>query len=208
MALSRIWAAFIIIAILAATSQAIFSTDSADIFNRMVVGKSGDTSHTRMLDSATLNPAVAKALANQDQAKIGYIKYERAPDQQVKSYYEQGADGIISTCKTAVEICIGLIGIMALFMGFMSIAERAGGIRLLSKIIGPFFTKLFPEVPKGHPALGHMMMNFSANLMGLDNAATPFGLKAMQSLQESIQIEKPHQIRKSCSWLYMPPDLL
>src|SRR5205823_9933468 len=62
--------------------------------------------------------------------------------------------------------------------------ERAGGIRLLSKIIGPFFSKLFPEIPKGHPAMGHMMMNFSANLMGLDNAATPFGIKAMQSLQE------------------------
>jgi spore maturation protein SpmA len=66
----------------------------------------------------------------------------------------------------------------------MSIAERAGGINLLSRIIGPFFSRLFPEVPKGHPAMGHMIMNFSANLLGLDNAATPFGLKAMQSLQE------------------------
>src|SRR5205085_11854404 len=69
-------------------------------------------------------------------------------------------------------------------MGFMSIAERAGGIRFLSRIIGPFFSKLFPELPKGHPAMGHMMMNFSANLLGLDNAATPFGIKAMESLQE------------------------
>ncbi|TDH27530.1 spore maturation protein [Segetibacter sp. 3557_3] len=99
------------------------------------------------------------------------------------------ADGIIETCKSAVNISIGLIGIMALFMGFMSIAERAGGIRLLSRIIGPFFGKLFPEVPKGHPAMGHMMMNFSANLLGLDNAATPFGIKAMESLQE-INVEK------------------
>jgi spore maturation protein SpmA len=73
---------------------------------------------------------------------------------------------------------------MALFMGFMSIAERAGGIRLLSKIIGPFFSRLFPDIPKGHPSMGHMMMNFSANLLGLDNAATPFGIKAMESLQE------------------------
>ncbi len=73
---------------------------------------------------------------------------------------------------------------MALFMGFMSIAEKAGGIRFLSKIVGPFFSKLFPEVPKGHPAHGHMMMNFSANMLGLDNAATPFGIKAMESLQE------------------------
>src|SRR6185436_2159664 len=93
-------------------------------------------------------------------------------------------DGIIETCWTAVNIALKLIGIMALFMGFMSIAERAGGINLLSRIIGPFFSKLFPEIPKGHPSMGHMIMNFSANLLGLDNAATPFGLKAMSSLQE------------------------
>jgi spore maturation protein SpmA/spore maturation protein SpmB len=96
----------------------------------------------------------------------------------------QSANGIIETCKDAVTICIGLIGIMTLFMGFMSIAEKAGGIRFLSRIIGPFFSKLFPGVPKDHPAHGHMMMNFSANLLGLDNAATPFGIKAMESLQE------------------------
>jgi spore maturation protein SpmA/spore maturation protein SpmB len=93
-------------------------------------------------------------------------------------------DGVIETCWTAVNICLKLVGIMALFMGFMSIAERAGGIRVLSRVIGPFFAKLFPGVPKGHPATGHMVMNFSANLLGLDNAATPFGLKAMESLQE------------------------
>lgn len=93
-------------------------------------------------------------------------------------------NGIIETCWTAVELCLRLIGILALFMGFMSIAERAGGIRLLSRIVGPFFSKLFPEIPKGHPSMGHMIMNFSANLLGLDNAATPFGLKAMESLQE------------------------
>ena len=93
-------------------------------------------------------------------------------------------NGIIETCWTSVELCLKLIGILALFMGFMSIAERAGGIRLLSRIVGPFFSKLFPEIPKGHPSMGHMIMNFSANLLGLDNAATPFGLKAMESLQE------------------------
>ncbi len=93
-------------------------------------------------------------------------------------------DGIIPTCKSAVDLCINLIGIMALFMGFMNIAERAGGIRLLSRLITPFFSKLFPELPKGHPAMGYMIMNFSANLLGLDNAATPFGIKSMESLQE------------------------
>lgn len=93
-------------------------------------------------------------------------------------------DGIIPTCWTAVELCLKLIGVLALFIGFMSIAEKAGGIRLLSRIVAPFFSKLFPEIPKDHPSMGHMIMNFSANLLGLDNAATPFGLKAMASLQE------------------------
>ncbi|HEX2536499.1 MAG TPA: nucleoside recognition domain-containing protein, partial [Chitinophagaceae bacterium] len=103
----------------------------------------------------------------------------------VQSRLQRKADGVIQTAKSAViDIIIPLIGIMALFMGFLSIAERAGGVRLLSRIIGPFFSRLFPEVPNGHPAIGHMMMNFSANLLNLDNAATPFGLKAMESLQE------------------------
>ncbi|MDO5616438.1 MAG: nucleoside recognition domain-containing protein, partial [Cruoricaptor ignavus] len=92
-------------------------------------------------------------------------------------------DGVIGTSETAVKICIGLVGIMTLFMGFMGIAEKAGGVNLLSRLIQPFFSKLFPEVPKNHPSFGHMMLNFSANLLGLDNAATPFGLKAMESLQ-------------------------
>jgi len=74
----------------------------------------------------------------------------------IQSKLIRKADGIIETCKGAVNISIGLIGIMALFMGFMTIAERAGGIRFLSRIIGPFFSKLFPEIPKGHPAMGHI----------------------------------------------------
>ena len=93
-------------------------------------------------------------------------------------------DGVFESANTGVTISIGLIGVMALFLGFMNIGEKAGAIRFLSRIVGPFFNKLFPELPKNHPAMGHMMMNFSANLLGLDNAATPFGLKSMQSLQE------------------------
>ena len=73
---------------------------------------------------------------------------------------------------------------MALFLGFLNIGEKAGAVNFLSRIIGPFFSKLFPEVPRNHPSMGHMVMNFSANMLGLDNAATPFGLKAMKSLQE------------------------
>ncbi len=92
-------------------------------------------------------------------------------------------DGIFKSAGDSVDLSFKLIGIMTLFLGFMNIGERAGAIRFLSRIVGPFFSRLFPEVPPKHPAMGHMMMNFSANLLGLDNAATPFGLKAMESLQ-------------------------
>lgn len=92
-------------------------------------------------------------------------------------------DGIFKSAADSVELSFKLIGIMTLFLGFMNIGEKAGAIRFLSRIVAPFFSKLFPELPDKHPAYGHMMMNFSANLLGLDNAATPFGLKAMESLQ-------------------------
>jgi len=84
---------------------------------------------------------------------------------------------------TSVTISIGLIGAMALWLGIMKIGEDGGAINVLSRVIGPFFQQLFPEVPKNHPALGSMLMNFSANMLGLDNAATPLGLKAMKELQ-------------------------
>jgi spore maturation protein SpmA len=93
-------------------------------------------------------------------------------------------DGVFDSAGNSVQIALGLIGVMALFLGFMNVGEKAGAVNFLSRIIGPFFNRLFPGVPKNHPSMGHMVMNFSANLLGLDNAATPFGLKAMQSLQE------------------------
>ncbi|WP_018625809.1 nucleoside recognition domain-containing protein [Niabella aurantiaca] len=141
MVLSRIWSAFIIVAILVAAFKCFFLGET-QIFSYMISGKASDPANPLKLD------------------------------------------GVIETCWVAVEICLKLIGVLCLFMGFMSIAEKAGGIRFLSRIIGPFFSKIFPDVPKDHPAMGHMVMNFSANFLGLDNAATPFGLKAMESLQE------------------------
>jgi spore maturation protein SpmA len=81
-----------------------------------------------------------------------------------------------------MEIALPLAGIMTLWLGILNVGEKAGAINLLARIIAPFFSRIFPEVPKNHPATGHMVMNFSANLLGLDNAATPFGLKAMESL--------------------------
>lgn len=150
----------------------------------MVVGKSGDTSQTKPADTTVMPATTLQALQTGKEYNSGNLKFIKAANGNYISYKEQNADGIIATTKSAVDISINLIGIMALFMGFMSIAERAGGIRLLSKIIGPFFSKLFPDLPRNHPAMGHMVLNFSANLLGLDNAATPFGIKAMESLQE------------------------
>ena len=93
-------------------------------------------------------------------------------------------DGTFAAAKTGVmDIALPLAGIMTLWLGILNIGEKAGAVRLLAKIIAPFFSRIFPEVPKDHPATGHMLMNFSANFLGLDNAATPFGLKAMESLQ-------------------------
>ena len=95
------------------------------------------------------------------------------------------ADGTLDSAQSAVmQIALPLVGIMSLWLGIMKIGEKAGAINFLSRIVGPFFNKLFPEVPKNHPAVGQMMLNFSANLLGLDNAATPLGLKAMEGLQE------------------------
>lgn len=85
--------------------------------------------------------------------------------------------------ETAISIVIYLIGIMALWLGIMKVGENGGAVNVLSRLVAPFFRKLFPELPKDHPAMGSMMMNFSANMLGLDNAATPLGLKAMNELQ-------------------------
>lgn len=215
MALSRIWSAFIITAILVAAFQCFVGGDE-QIFGRMVIGKADDayniTYYTTVgnptasgfkspdifaghiqgygytpADSAHRPTVILANSLKEDSVQILQAQY---PDAKVYTYrgiqsrLVKNVDGIIETCKSAVNISLGFIGILALFMGFLSIAEQAGGIQLLSRIIAPFFSKIFPDVPKGHPVFGHMMMNFSANLLNLDNAATPFGLKAMQSLQE------------------------
>ena len=93
-------------------------------------------------------------------------------------------EAAISMSKTAVEIPIGLIDIMALWLGTMKIAEESGLIRILSKAIRPITIRLFPDVPEDHPAIGSIVLNMAANILGLGNAATPMGLKAMEELQE------------------------
>ena len=94
-------------------------------------------------------------------------------------------DGIFDSAKSSVvDVAFSLAGTMVFFLGLMNIAEKAGAINWLARRLNPFMKRLFPEVPDGHPAMGQMVMNFSANMLGLDNAATPFGLKAMQSLED------------------------
>lgn len=183
MALTRIWSAFIIIAIAVAGFKFFAVDGNQQIFTQMVIGKNGDSIKVKESSFVNADPSIKMALDSQQRVKSGSLIYKK-DGEKIVAVKAQKVNGIIETCKDAVNLCIGLIGIMALFMGFMSIAERAGGIRFLSRIIGPFFSKIFPGVPKDHPAHGHMMMNFSANLLGLDNAATPFGIKAMESLQE------------------------
>lgn len=98
--------------------------------------------------------------------------------------FTQVLTGIFDTAKTGFDISLGLVGVMSLWLGIMKIGEQAGVIQLFARIMSPFFARIFPDVPRGHPAGGSMVMNFSANMLGLDNAATPLGLKAMRELQD------------------------
>ncbi len=98
--------------------------------------------------------------------------------------FEQIINAIFDMAKLTVEIAIGLLGILSFWLGMMKIAEHGGIVAKLAEWISPLFSRLMPEVPKGHPAMGSMTMNLSANFLGLDNAATPLGLKAMQDLQQ------------------------
>src|ERR1041385_654867 len=93
-------------------------------------------------------------------------------------------EGIVGSAKTAVELAIGLVGIMALWLGLMKIAEQSGLIAKLASFLKPITTRVFPDVPADHPAMGAMIMNISANMLGLANAATPLGLKAMEELNK------------------------
>jgi spore maturation protein SpmA len=86
--------------------------------------------------------------------------------------------------QVSVDICLGLIGVLTLWLGLMKVGERGGAVKVLARVVRPFFHKLFPDLPKDHPVHGSIIMNFAANMLGLDNAATPLGLKAMQELQE------------------------
>ena len=93
-------------------------------------------------------------------------------------------DSTFDTAKTAFDISLGLTGVLSLWLGIMKIGEKGGVVNALAKVLSPVFAKLFPDIPKGHPVTGSIFMNMAANMLGLDNAATPLGLRAMEQLQE------------------------
>jgi spore maturation protein SpmA len=93
-------------------------------------------------------------------------------------------DSTFSSSKTAFEISLGLTGVLSLWLGIMKVGEKGGVVNFLARLLSPVFTKLFPDIPKGHPVTGSIFMNLAANMLGLDNAATPLGLKAMEQMQE------------------------
>ncbi len=109
-------------------------------------------------------------------------------------------EAAISMAKTAVEIAISLIGIMALWLGTMKIAEESGLISIIARALRPITVRLFPNVPKDHPAIGSIVLNMAANILGLGNAATPLGLKAMEELQE-LNPKKDTATNAMCTFL-------
>ena len=109
-------------------------------------------------------------------------------------------EAAINMAKTAVEISIGLIGIMALWLGTMKIAEESGLVQIIARALQPITIRLFPDVPKDHPAIGSIVLNMAANILGLGNAATPLGLKAMEELQE-LNPKKDTATNAMCTFL-------
>ena len=113
---------------------------------------------------------------------VGLIQWLAMGDASVMSAI---LDSTFSSAKTGFEISIGLTGVLSLWMGIMKIGEQAGVVNQLSRGVSPFFTRIFPDLPKGHPAFGSMLMNISATMLGIDNAATPLGMQALREMQET-----------------------
>ena len=140
-----------------------------------------------MTDAASANgddptKIIGKAAFDTSQFSNGNISF-LPPTVHFRILAKVANDGILKIANTAVELALGLIGVMALWLGIMKIAEAAGLVLLLSKLVKPIMVRIFPDVPADHPAMGSMVMNMAANFLGLSNAATPLGLKAMEDLE-------------------------
>lgn len=190
MALSRFWS-YIIVCSAVFIFYMLFS-GKVYTLNGLVNGKQHDAlivQETMLSDLQLKDTALYHALSANKMAVslTGDTTYTLADNGIVQiNAGKQAADGIFPTCKnTIMDIWLPLIGYLTFFCGLLNLLNDSNAITKLANVLSPFFVKVFPELPKGHAAYGFMTMNFAANFLGLDNAATPFGLKAMESMQEA-----------------------
>ncbi len=190
MALSRFWSYIIVCSVVYIFFM--LGTGRLYTLSSLVNGKQNDPtviaettlSNLNQSDTALYSALVANKIAASSTADTSYHLMDNGIVQICSG--KQAADGIFPTCKnTIMDIWLPLIGYLTFFCGLLNLLNDSDAITKLARVLSPFFVRVFPELPKGHPAYGFMTMNFAANFLGLDNAATPFGLKAMESLQES-----------------------
>jgi spore maturation protein SpmA/spore maturation protein SpmB len=189
MALSRFWSFIIALSIV----FIFYMLGSNQMYNlgQLVNGKQNDALVIAEFQAAHFQQTDSLLFANMQLNKAtGFAQNDtvyRLLDNGIVEVCKgkQSADGIFVTCKnTIIDIWLPLIGYLTFFCGLLHLLNDSNAITKLAKVLTPFFVKIFPELPKGHAAYGFMTMNFAANFLGLDNAATPFGLKAMESMQE------------------------
>jgi spore maturation protein SpmA len=195
MVLSRFWSfmiacSIIYIFVLLATSRMYTITNVVNgAQNDPLLIKEITANDFQKTDSATYSALAPSPLTGGRGSGIatkGDTLYKLSDKGVVEIYYgKQTADGIFLTCKnTILDLWLPLIGYLTFFCGLLHLLGDSNALEKLARFLTPFFVKIFPDLPKGHPAFGFMTMNFAANFLGLDNAATPFGLKAMESMQE------------------------
>ena len=133
-------------------------------------------------------PAMLVAMLNKIWSGFFFVAFLAALVQSLflgnSGVWQEMVAATFELAKTAFEIALGLTGVMCLWLGIMRLGERGGAVEFLARLFGPLLRRLFPGIPAGHPATGSIVMNMAANMLGLDNAATPLGLKAMKDLQE------------------------
>src|SRR5213075_1528380 len=185
MALSRFWVALFLCSIAYLLIQ-LFSGRFYSI-EFAVSGKKDDPLLQREYYIDKLPPELQSSLQSAPDHKVTVGEEQYTIDNGVVKVYagKQAADGVVPQCKnTLFDILLPLIAYLAFFSGLMQLLIDSGAAERIAKLLSPIFVHVFPEVPRGHPSISYMMLNFAANFLGLDSAATPFGLKAMESLQE------------------------
>jgi spore maturation protein SpmA len=185
MALSRFWTFMIVSSVV----YVFYLLLSGGVYNlgQLVNGKQNDVIVVSETELGQLRDTALQAALQLNQTVVqNDTTYRLTPSGIVETGYgKQAADGIFPTCKnTMIDLWLPLIGYLTFFCGLLHLLSDSRATEKLSRFLTPVFARIFPELPKGHPAYGFMTMNFAANFLGLDNAATPFGLKAMDSMQE------------------------